>query len=115
MNLAVVIGTLSSDPRPRRLPSGSDLVTYEVTTTGSSGERCTVPVVWFDPSRPPAVARGDAVTVVGRVRRRFFQAGGATASRTEIEARVVAREGSKRAERALTEVRRVVHEGGSFE
>jgi single-strand DNA-binding protein len=46
-----------------------------------------VPVAWFD---PPAAASGlvagDEVVVVGRVRRRFFRAGGATASRTEVVA-----------------------------
>ena len=34
--------------------------------------------------------------VVGAVRRRFFRAGGATASRVEVEAAVVARAGDRR-------------------
>ena len=100
MNLAVVIGTLSSEPRRRDLPSGSVLVSYEVTTE-EPDRRCTVPVVWFDPARPPSLADGDEVVVVGRVRRRFFRSGGSTVSRTEVEARVVARAGSRRADRAL--------------
>jgi hypothetical protein len=49
-----------------------------------------VPVAWFE---PPAAASslkvGDDVVVVGRVRRRFFRAGGATASRTEVVAAAV--------------------------
>ena len=113
MNVAVVLGTLSSDPRSRDLPSGSELVTYEVTTTESDG-RCTVPVVWFDPSRPPSVAAGDDVVVVGRVRRRFFRAGAATVSRTEVEARVVARRGSRRGERAMADAVAALGETGSF-
>ena len=44
---------------------------------------------------PPAGSKtlepGDEIVVVGRVRRRFFRAGGATASRVELEADVVAR------------------------
>ena len=42
--------------------------------------------------RPTGVLRleeGDAVVVTGRVRRRFFRAGGATASRTEVVADAV--------------------------
>ena len=39
---------------------------------------------------------GDEVVVVGRVRRRFFRAGGATASRVEVEAEVVARARDRR-------------------
>jgi single-strand DNA-binding protein len=115
MNVAVVVGTLSSDPRVRSLPSGSELFTYEVTTTGPEGGRTTVPVVWFDPSRPPAVQEGDVVAVVGRIRRRFFRSGAATASRTEVEASVVARAGTRRAGRALDEVRDTFEKRGSLE
>jgi len=101
MNVALVTGTLSSPPRTRSLPSGSKLVRYEVTTEVSDGSRPSVPAVWLDPSRPPTLAKGDAVTVVGVVRRRFFRAGGATQSRTEIEATTVARTGSARAVKAV--------------
>lgn len=112
MNVAVVIGTLSSDPKSRDLPSGSELVTYEVTTTEPDGRR-TVPVVWFDPSRPPGLVAGDEVVVVGRVRRRFFRAGAATGSRTEVEARVVARKGTRRGDRAMTDAVAAIAETGA--
>ena len=94
-------GTLSSDPTIIELASGSALHRYEVTTRHAVGTD-TVPVVWFDPSRPPAVSAGDPVVVVGRVRRRFFRAGGATRSATEIVASSVGRAGAtKRARQAL--------------
>ena len=49
-----------------------------------------VPVAWFEPpSSASAMGAGDDVVVVGRVRRRFFRAGGATASRTEVVAAAV--------------------------
>lgn len=101
LDIAIVTGTLSSDPTTTELASGSVLVRYEVTSRQSEGTD-TVPVAWFDPSRPPALSAGDGVVVVGRVRRRFFRAGGATRSATEIVASSVARRSStKRAVAAL--------------
>ncbi len=104
MNIAVVCGTLSSPPRSRTLASGSELLCYEITTVLADGSRRSVPVVWLDPVRPPALVRGDEVAAVGVVRRRFFRVGGATQSRTEIEAVVVARGGSSRASKAMRKV-----------
>lgn len=92
LDLAVVIGTLSSDPVVSTLPSGSVLYRYEVTARHAGGTD-SVPVSWFDPTRPPALAAGDRVAVVGAVRRRFFRAGGMTRSATEIVASSVARSG----------------------
>jgi single-strand DNA-binding protein len=71
------------------LPSGDRLVSFEVTVDGP--QRCeTVPVVWFGaPARAASFESDDSVVVVGRVRRRFFRAGGVTASRTEVVAEVV--------------------------
>ena len=90
LDLAVLVGTLSSDPVHQELPSGSRLVRYEVTVRDRTPVD-TVPVSWLDPSRPPKLAVGDRVVVVGRVRRRFFRAGGATRSATEVVARAVSR------------------------
>lgn len=91
MNLAILRGTLSSDPVERVLPSGSRLLTYEVTTPDpAGGPAASAPVAWVDPpARVPRLAAGDEVVVLGRVRRRFFRAGGATASRTEVVAQAV--------------------------
>lgn len=103
LNVAVVAGTLSSPPQERVLPSGGRIVSYEVTVRHGSGPADTVPVAWAD---PPAAAlgfdTGDDVIVVGRVRRRFFRAGGATSSRTEVVAdAVVAARQVKRASAVL--------------
>jgi single-strand DNA-binding protein len=113
LDLAVVIGTLSSDPVRQDLPSGSHLVRYEVTVRDRTPAD-SVPVSWVDPARPPAVRAGDRVVVVGRVRRRFFRAGGATRSATEVEARSVARARSiGAAEAALADAAAVVAQGRS--
>lgn len=99
LDLAVLVGTLSSDPVEQTLPSGSVLLRYEVTVRDRAPAD-TVPVAWVDPRRPPALAVGDRVVVVGRVRRRFFRAGGATRSATEVLATSVSRPRSTSAARA---------------
>ena len=92
VNVAVLIGSLSSDPVERTLPSGDVIASYEVTTRSGAGTQ-TVPVAWFNaPKRRQKLRGGDTVVVTGHVRRRFFRAGGATASRTKVLAdRVVRR------------------------
>ncbi len=85
-NAVVLVGDLSSPPRRRQLPSGDDLVEFDVTTRGDSGT-ATVPVAWFDAgSAADGLVAGTTVAVAGHVRRRFFRAGGATQSRTEVVA-----------------------------
>lgn len=101
-NLGVLVGELSSDPRPLDLESGSVLLRYEVTVhDGDTTD--TVPVVRFDPTASEASLRAGArVAGVGRVRRRFFSAGGATVSRTEVVAdHVVSVRNRKRVARLL--------------
>ncbi len=111
-NVVVLAGRLARPAEMRQLPSGDRLVTYEVTVP-RSGERAeTVPVVWFEaPSSGADHDVDEEVVVVGRVRRRFFRAGGSTQSRTEVvaEAVVPARQTSRvraaleRAQGRLTE------------
>jgi single-strand DNA-binding protein len=106
MNLTLLWGTLSSDPVERTLPSGTRMVTYEVTTEAATGPATSAPVAWFDPpARLPRLAQGDEVVVLGHVRRRFFRTGaGTTASRTEVVAdRVVPSRPAARVERVLAE------------
>lgn len=109
MNVVVLSGTLSSDPIERDLPSGSRLRSYEITIPSSDDGRAdTVPAVWFDPpGRGPSLAKGDAVVVVGRVRRRFFRTPNAgTASRTEVVVeRLVTPRPAARLERVLADAR----------
>jgi single-strand DNA-binding protein len=88
-NLVVLRGTLVAEARLRELPSGAAIAQFDVTTRDDTGTQ-SVPVAWFDP--PPSVAELEAgveLVVVGSVRRRFFRAGGATQSRTEVVAEKV--------------------------
>jgi single-strand DNA-binding protein len=88
INTAVIVGELSSDPVSRELPSGDLLTQYEVAVRSEGHPADTVPVVCFAASQP-SLSAGERVVAVGRVRRRFFRAGGATASRTEVVADAV--------------------------
>ena len=83
MNIVIVTGHLSSEPTVRELQSGSVLISYELTTRVDD-TAVSVPLVWFDPAKPPLLVSGDEVRAVGTVRRRFFRSGGATQSRTEV-------------------------------
>jgi single-strand DNA-binding protein len=101
MNVVIIEGTLSRDPEPRTLASGSTLLACEVTVRDPDHPTETVPVAWFDPPASSSSLReGTAVTVTGRVRRRFFRAGGSTASRTEVVATTVV--SSRQARRRAT-------------
>lgn len=106
-NLVALIGRLARPAEARELPSGDRLVAYEVTVARPGDRAEGVPVVW--PGAPPSAADHDVdeiVVVVGRVRRRFYRAGGSTQSRTEVVADVVvpARH-TKRARAALDGLR----------
>jgi single-strand DNA-binding protein len=91
VNVVVVSGKVSRVPEVRRLPSGDELVGLEVTVPPAGGDRAeSVPVAWFGaPAWATGMAKGTEVVVVGRVRRRFFKAAGATQSRTEVVAETV--------------------------
>lgn len=102
-NLAIVVGTLSRPIELRTLASGTRLGSLDVTVRIGDRAADSVPVSWFD---PPAWAAeldvDEQVVVVGRVRRRFFRAGGVTASRTDVVAeRVVLARQVKRAAAAV--------------
>jgi single-strand DNA-binding protein len=104
-NLAVVVGTVPGPPRRRTLPSGDELVEFDVTTRGPAGT-CGVPIAWFAPGKfADAIGPGTMVAVAGSVRRRFFRSGGPTQSRTEVVAVKVV-DASKRTafDRLLAEV-----------
>ena len=102
-NVVVLIGRLARPAETRELPSGDRLVSSEV-TVDRPGERAeTVPVVWV--GAPASAGDHDVderMLVVGRVRRRFYRAGGGTQSRTEVVAEaVVNARHAKRAAAAL--------------
>jgi single-strand DNA-binding protein len=90
-NLAVLRGEVAAAPTTRRLPSGVDVVGFDVATPVTdegSGSVVRVPVAWLEPPARAvrALRPGVTVVVVGTVRRRFFRAGGVTQSRTEVVA-----------------------------
>ncbi|HWJ82896.1 MAG TPA: single-stranded DNA-binding protein [Nocardioides sp.] len=91
-------GTVSGDAELRELPSGDQLcvvrvvvprTTVRVRPDGRRGPSVDVIDCAAWERRPQRSMRtwrdGDAVEVVGALRRRFFKAGGATASRVEVE------------------------------
>ena len=110
MNVVVLHGVLSSPSTVRTLPSGDRLVAYEVTIRAEGEPTGTVPVVWIDPpASTPELPAGTPVVVTGRVRRRFFRAGGTTASRTEVVAhQVLPERQAKRVAAALDAARRAI-------
>ena len=116
MNVVALRGRLARPAEQRFLPSGDRLVAYEVSVQGPEGRAETAPVVWFGaPATAGALDADQEVVVVGRIRRRFFQSGGATQSRTEVVADVVLPAGQAKrvagALRAATERVQAASEG----
>jgi single-strand DNA-binding protein len=84
-NLSVLVGALSRDPELRQLPSGDQVLSLELTVRPDGRPAESVPLSW--PAAPAHATRwsaGEELLVIGRVRRRFFRAGGSTQSRTEV-------------------------------
>ena len=113
MNITVLRGSLSRPPERRELPSGDEVVNYEVTVPATDDRPAeSVPVVW--PYAPAGAENHDPDTelvVVGRTRRRFFRAGGLTQSRTEVVAsHVVPARQAKRAARLVRDACQDVEE-----
>lgn len=94
VNEVRLVGRISQQPEERLLPSGDTVWTFRVVVarTGDRGRsRQTVDslecAVWTGRVRRSVAAWGvdDVVEVSGAMRRRFFRAGGAAASRVEVE------------------------------
>jgi len=90
-----LVGRVTSAPAAVELPSGDVLVTFRIsvprgaTQRGRSQGVDSVPCTAWSPRLRKSVLgwrAGDLVEVTGAVRCRFFQAGGATRSRVEVEA-----------------------------
>jgi single-strand DNA-binding protein len=106
MNITVLRGTLSRPPERRVLPSGDELVEYQLTIAASDDLSAeSVPVIWPDaPARAEDYEPETELVIIGRTRRRFFKAGGVTQSRTEVvAAHVVPARQAKRAARLVLE------------
>ena len=95
-----LVGRLTGEPTLVELPSGDELVTFRISVrrgaqaggsaAGSATQRVdSVPCTAWSPRVRRSVMTwraGDLVEVSGAVRCRFYQAGGATRSRVEVEA-----------------------------
>jgi single-strand DNA-binding protein len=111
MNVTVVRGCLSRPPQIRQLPSNDRVANLEVTVPADRlAPAYSVPVmVAAPPDWLVALQPGAEVVVLGYVRRRFFRAGGATASRTEVVAeRVVPAAQTKRVAALLQRATRLL-------
>ena len=93
VNEVRLVGRVSQAPEERVLPSGDVVWTFRVVVPRETaeGQRRQVDALecaaWTPRARRSASAWGvdDVVEVTGAVRRRFFRAGGAPASRVEVE------------------------------
>lgn len=93
-----LVGRLTGAPATVELPSGDTLVTFRISVPRdgpgarppTSGQRVdSVPCTAWTPRLRRGILTwraGDLVEVTGAVRCRFYQAGGATRSRVEVEA-----------------------------
>lgn len=87
-NESVIVGKLTASPDIRELPTGTTLASFSLTVRIEGQQTTSVPLTWFEP--PDRVARwqpGNWVVAAGPVVRRFYHAGGSTASRTEVTVR----------------------------
>jgi len=92
LNIAVVLGKLTKEPQVRPLPNGASVASFDLQVLQPGQAHETVPVALFSEEGDDiagVLAIGEGVLVIGRVQRRFFRAGGATQSRTEVIAQQV--------------------------
>lgn len=91
MNVVLVQGAVTRAPEAWPV-AGGEVLGFDVTVRQEAGPAAAVPVRWENPPAWAAqLAEGDEVLVTGKVRRRFFRAGGGTQSRTEVVAGAVVR------------------------
>ena len=101
-NVVLLQGVLARPAQELVLPSGDRLVSLEVTVRRPGGPAEPVPVQSADaPAWVSDLDAGAEVWVLGRVRRRFFRAGGVTQSRTEVVAAKIVRASARTKARAL--------------
>lgn len=84
-NRTLIIGELATEPESRTLPGGAELFSFSLRVRRPGEQTTSVPLAWYDP--PKRVHRwklGTPIAATGAVVRRFFRAGGVTASRTEV-------------------------------
>jgi single-stranded DNA-binding protein len=112
INLAIVIGVLSSTPETRVIPDRGEVVSLQVRVASPDGVTSVPVTMWSPPAWLLAAGEGTAVLVTGIVRRRFWRTpAGTTGSRVDVEATSVTRDGrrqratlAKRTEAMLAEI-----------
>ena len=104
-NEVSLVGRVSAPAQERTLPSGDVIATWRLVVDRPAGRRPAAPgtrtvtvdtldcVAWGAGARRTArgLAPGDVVSVKGALRRRFWRAGAATASRCEVEVETLKR------------------------
>jgi hypothetical protein len=102
--LTVLFGEVVSAAVVRDV-AGARVAELDVRARAVSGRAVAVSVVFADTDVDTVelVVPGDTVMVVGTTRRRFFRSGGATVSRTEVEATQVAINPDRRRRRRLVD------------
>lgn len=97
-NAVRLVGRLTGEPAVVELPSGDTLVTFRISVprapaavgaAGATQRVDSVPCTAWSPRLRRSITTwrvGDLVEISGAVRCRFYQAGGATRSRVEVEA-----------------------------
>ena len=107
LNLSVICGPCSAAPEIRVLESGTRLATLAVRCPAGDDRATSVPVtVWDPPAWVETLDAGDAVVVVGSVRRRFFATRtGARGAKSEVEAATIAKATDRQLEQASTRAR----------
>ncbi len=103
VNSVHLVGRVTATGEPRELPSGDTVLTLRVVVPRAERRRDRAPAraggdtidgACWTPAARRSASRcevDDHVEVEGALRRRFFRAGGAVASRYEVEARRVTR------------------------
>jgi single-stranded DNA-binding protein len=97
LNLSVICGPCSTAPEIRVLESGTRLASLAVRCPAGDDRATSVPVtVWDPPAWVESLEPGDAVVVVGKLRRRFYQRPGGVGSRVDVEAELIGRARDRR-------------------
>ena len=97
VNTVRLRGRVSGEPVERALPSGDRVVTFRLVVDRPAGTGPRVDTLDCAAFRGDVRRRlvryapGDVLEVEGALRRRFFRAGGAPASRYEVEVRTASR------------------------
>ncbi len=96
LNLAILVGVLSSDPETREIPDRGEVATLQVRVSSLDGVTSVPVTMWSPPAWLLAAGEGTPVLVAGIVRMRFWRTpAGTTSSRVDVEATSVTRDGGR--------------------